>query len=288
GAAPAQQATHPQPHPTANAKHPGAERQQSHPPERPSENRESRELSKTIKTFVGVHSLTFNQHGSILASGGIEGLVGLWNVKSGKQRTNFTENQQGPVSLAFSPSGHTLAGGSEDATIRLWDIASGKQHALQTLDVMVETVAFSPDGRTLASGGDDGVVRLWDVATGQPRKSFTGSSDNVTSVAFSPDGRTLASSGGDGVVRLWDVPTGHLRDILIGHTNTVRSVAFSPDGRTLASAGDDRTIRLWPISLPDPPTSIRKICQAVHRDLAQAEQSRYLADQPASVGCASP
>ncbi|MGW7387067.1 WD40 repeat domain-containing protein [Streptomyces sp. NPDC054794] len=108
------------------------------------------------------------------------------------------------------------------------------------------------------------------------------------SVAFSPDGRTLASSGDDGVVRLWDVPTGHLRRTLTGHTNTVRSLAFSPDGRSLASAGDDKSIRLWPISLPDPPRSIRKICQAVHRDLTRAEQSRYLADQPASVGCASP
>ncbi|MFD7379755.1 nSTAND1 domain-containing NTPase [Streptomyces mirabilis] len=239
-----------------------------------------------LTTYVGVNSLAFSPRGSTLASGGSEGLVGLWDVDRGKLRTTFTEDQQ-EVSLAFSPDGRTLAGGSEDSTIRFWDVATGRQRTVRTSDVAVRSVAFSPDGRTLASGADDGVVRLWDVATGQLLSTLTGSRDAVRSVRFSPDGRTLASGGDDGVVRLWDVPTGQLRDALIGHTDIIRSVAFSPDGRTLASASDDKTIRLWPISLPDPPRSIRKICQAVHRDLNHAEWSRYLANQPSNRGCPS-
>ncbi|MGW2974505.1 nSTAND1 domain-containing NTPase [Streptomyces mirabilis] len=239
-----------------------------------------------LTTNVGVNSLAFSPHGSTLASGGSEGLVGLWDVDRGKLRTTFTEDQQ-EVSLAFSPDGRTLAGGSEDSTIRFWDVATGRQRTVRTSDVAVRSVAFSPDGRTLASGGDDGVVRLWDVATGRLLSTLAGSRDAVRSVRFSPDGRTLASGGDDGVVRLWDVPTGQLRDALIGHTDIIRSVAFSPDGRTVASASDDKTIRLWPISLPDPPRSIRKICQAVHRDLNHAEWSRYLANQPPNRGCPS-
>ncbi len=99
--------------------------------------------------------------------------------------------------------------------------------------------------------------------------------------------RTTASGGDDGVVRLWDVPTGQLRDALIGRTDVIRSVAFSPESGArwpVRATTDDTAVAHL---LPDPPRSIRKICQAVHRDLNHAEWSRYLANQPPNRGCPS-
>jgi WD40 repeat protein len=110
--------------------------------------------------------MAFSPDGQLLAMGGRDGLLRLWDVV-----------REAPRGLPLR--GHT------------WEVGG---------------VAFSPDGQTLASGSDDWNVRLWDVATGQPRGGArTGHTDRVSGIAFSPDGRTLASASADGTVRLWDV-----------------------------------------------------------------------------------
>jgi WD40 repeat protein len=73
-------------------------------------------------------------------------------------------------------------------------------------DSKVSSVAFSPDGGMLASGGNDGTIILWNTQRlqqgGNPLRFHGGS--GVWSMAFSPDSRMLASGGYDGTVILWD------------------------------------------------------------------------------------
>ncbi|MER6127403.1 WD40 repeat domain-containing protein [Streptomyces sp. NPDC001795] len=143
---------------------------------------------------------------------------------------------------------------------------------------------FSPDGRTLAAGSEDGRVQLWNTSTGRAT-TLIGHTGVVTSVAFSRDGHTVASSSEDGTVRLWDTSTGRTRTTLTGHDDPVSLVAFRPDGRTLVTVGEDGTTRLWDVKLPDQATAIKKICQAVGRDLTPEERGLYLAGQTPSPVC---
>ena len=61
--------------------------------------------------------------GTVLASGGVEGRIELWDVAS-KQRIAALEGHKDQVlHLSFSRHGKTLVSGSSDGTILLWDIA---------------------------------------------------------------------------------------------------------------------------------------------------------------------
>jgi WD40 repeat protein len=149
-------------------------------------------------------AVAFHPGGDLLvASGGQDGSVDLWNLETGETAA-LTGHAAGVHAVAFDPAGGVLATGSVDQTIRLWDVATGRTTAvLEPRSGYVVAVAFSPDGRTLAAccGG----VRLWDVGTSAVVAVLHGHTGMVNSVAFSPGGRTLATAGADRTVRLWDL-----------------------------------------------------------------------------------
>ena len=237
-----------------------------------------------------VTSVAFSPDGSTLATSSADATARLWDLTSGSARAPLSghSDRDLPKSVAFSPDGDTLATGSTDKTVRLWDLDTGKPRAPLTGHTdEVTSVAFSRDKRTLASGSIDNTARLWDLTTGKMRAKLTGHPNAVLSVAFSPDGNTLATAGGDKKVRLWDSATGKLRATLPEATRGLWSVAFSHDGHTIAAAADDKTVRLWNAVLPDPEAAIRKICQAVHRDLAADERASYLSGQSDGHACPS-
>ncbi|MFI6730584.1 trypsin-like peptidase domain-containing protein [Streptomyces sp. R-74717] len=240
--------------------------------------------------FRGV-PLAFSPDGRTLATGSDDGAVGLWDAATGRSRTTLTAHNRDVWSVVFSPDGRTLATGDKDG-VRLWDVDTGHTRTIFTDEGNWGTsVVFSPDGRTLATGTDDGTVRLWDTDTGRTRTTLTVPAGPITRgvpLAFSPDGRTLAGGSRDGTVLLWDTATGHTRTSLTDQTRAVWEVAFSPDGRTLATAEmESRTVRLWDVDLPDQPRAIRKICEAVGRNLTAGEQAEYLPSQPTRRQCPS-
>jgi WD40 repeat protein len=203
-----------------------------------------------LNVVVGrVYTVGFSPDGRILATGGADGTVRLWDMATQRQIGSPLTAGTGPVrSVVFSPDGRILATGGADGTVRLWDVVTHRQiGSLLTAGTgPVVSVAFSPDGKTLASA--DGAVRLWDVVTQRQIGSLlTAGTGPVVSVVFSPGGRILATGSADGTVQLWDVATHRqVRSPLTAGTGPVRSVAFSPDGKTLASA--DEAVRLWAVA----------------------------------------
>ena len=199
---------------------------------------------------ASVYTVAFSADGQLLASGGDNNSVILWNVADQSKHEAFVEHNKLVTSVAFSPEGHRIASASLDGFVRLWHISSERQRTTLRDDGEVEAVAFSPNGKVLASGSGDqkGFVTLWDISQERRIVTLPGHRGLVESVAFSPDGQLLASASRDKTIKLWNVDTQHIRKTLTGHKNVVYAVAFSPDGETLASSSRDNTIKLWDVS----------------------------------------
>jgi WD40 repeat protein len=186
----------------------------------------------------GVWSLAFSPDGGVLASGGRDEAVRLWDAQTGELLRALEGDDRLVWCLAFSPGGGALAS-TYDWAVRLWDPQTGELlRALERHSAPVKCVAFSPDGGALASGDMGGAVRLWDVQTGELLRAWKGHDSSVKYLAFSPGG-ALASCGDDRAVRLWEVQTGGQPRALGGLGDRMRCVAFSPDGGALASGGKE-------------------------------------------------
>lgn len=150
-------------------------------------------------------------NGPMLATGGADKTVKLWNLDSMDQVRRYRGHRDFVTALAFSPNGRMLASAGLDGSIRLWSTASrGMYRSLNGHRGKIASLAFAPSGDRLVSAGEDGLVRIWDVRRGRTSRTLTGNGGGVTSAQFSPDGLRIASAGDDGVVRLWN-PQGALR-----------------------------------------------------------------------------
>jgi WD40 repeat protein len=220
------------------------------------------------------HSVTWASNGKLLASGGSDQKVHVWNVDSGAQVRTLPGNVEPIRLVAWSQHGSALAAVDEGSNILVWNADSGAllltlgdpQHRLG-LEAFCFGIAWSPDDRYLASAWNDGTVRVHDVELGkQIWNTWLHGSEATTSVAWSIDGKSIASAGGDDMIHICDAATGVKKQTLKGHTSAVMRVAWHPDGDRLASASSDHSVRVWDpitgklmLSLIDPSSEMKTI-----------------------------
>ncbi len=151
-----------------------------------------------------IHALAFTYNGKMLASGGDDGKIRLWDTSTGNQMSSLRSSKV--RGLEFSLDGKILASSSANK-VQLWDISTGKLlTSLIGLNRPVTDLEFSPDNKILASGNRYGLIQLWDISTGRRLASLKGHTYWVEELVFSSDGKTLASGGSEGDIFIWNVP----------------------------------------------------------------------------------
>ena len=191
-----------------------------------------------------VRAVAFSRDGRMLATGGDDRFIRLWDVARGCQLFELPGHTEAASSVAFRSDGQTLASGGWDGRILFWDLGTRKSRIFAT-GAQVSSLAFSPDGNTLAASHHNGPAQLFDVATRKSRAILLGHQGGINQIAYSPDGLSVATAGMDQTVRIWDAASGQEVLCLTGHKARANGVAFSPDGGTLASVDHTGAVRLW-------------------------------------------
>lgn len=221
-----------------------------------------------------VDAVAFDPTGKLLASGGHDGKVRLFDLVKGSQLKEINAHVKPPTpatvyTVAFSSDGKRLVSGSLDNSLKLWDVASGnmvkefKAHKVKEFEKghqePVYSAAFSPDGKFLASGssGLERSIKIWNLADGSvvrelsdavykaiPGLAGPAHPGAVYSLRFTKDGKYLLSAGdaprNQGHLAVWNWQTGKLLHKETLPLGTFYHLALSPDERLLAIAAGNR------------------------------------------------
>lgn len=203
-----------------------------------------------------VNSISFSPDGKLLASGGKDANVFLWDTTTGDIIKTLSGHGYDVNSVSFSPAGKILASASKDNTIIIWDVATGdKIKTINGSSYSINSVSFSSDGKTLTSRSDDETANVWDTETWRRIGIKRGDRMSFQST-LSADGKLRASRNDDDTISVWDAETGGKITTLKGHSDFIRTISFSPDRKMLASGSKDTTVLLWDIkeavAIPEP------------------------------------
>lgn len=201
-----------------------------------------------VQAYPGgtVWDLTFTPDGRQVVTVGVDPVVRLWDVRTGRLVREFNTAPDDLNTVAVSADGRLLAAGGRGPAVRVWDLATGEVVALlEPHPDGVSEVRFRADG-TLVAGGRNGYA-LWDVAN---EKAVFRSDPDERSLSFTttPDGRYAAWVDPSGRGKLFVYDLGGRRTVreipIPWRDQTTAELNLSPDGGRVyawayrAAAGD--------------------------------------------------
>jgi WD40 repeat protein len=109
--------------------------------------------------------MSFSPNGHLLAVGGSDSIIRLWNMSNGQLIRNILGHSEEIFDVAFNPNGTILASASgtlgRDNTVRLWNVETGDQIAVLEHNQAIRHVAFNMAGNLIATLSSEGDIKLW-------------------------------------------------------------------------------------------------------------------------------
>lgn len=160
-----------------------------------------------------VSGLAWSLDGKMLASGGNDNIVNLWDLNTSTETSPLfvlNEHKASIKALAWCPYQTKIlatGGGYADSTIKLWNTSTGT--LLNSTDTGSQVVAlkWNPFERELLSahGFSQNQLTLWKYPSMTKMKDLMSHTARILQLAISPDGTTVCSAGADEKLCFWKV-----------------------------------------------------------------------------------
>lgn len=195
----------------------------------------------------GVTSIEVSHNQKFIVSGGEEGEVRVWEIRTREMILHLKQHTMAVSSLQLFENDMQVVSASRDRTIYIWDLRQGARVGALTQKMGgVNCICLLPDGQQLLSVGQEKRLAFWHVKEPAPLQVADAGSE-LLCVCTDAAGELCATAGVDCKVRVWSIKDGVVLCEGTAHSGTVRQVCFSPDGKQLVSVGDDSCVLIWNI-----------------------------------------
>lgn len=140
---------------------------------------------------------------AIVATGGADKNVVLWDVFEGNRITKFSEHRGIITDLNFSADGEYLISASKDSSAIIWERAT--QRPIQFLsghESPLVAAEFTPNALFSITVTEGGMVRIWEQNGLFYR--FQSHLNEVSKATLSPDGSMILLAGKNGILGIYD------------------------------------------------------------------------------------
>lgn len=188
----------------------------------------------------GTLSISWSADSRLIASGGQDGLVRIWDADSGAELHKLDAGSEWVEQVAFSPVRDFLLSAA-GRKLKLWS-ASG-QHVRDYADhpSTIANIAWQP-GELFFATAAYGQLATFHADKLEPVKEFKWKG-SILVVAWSPDGNYVATGNQDASVHFWYRKSG--RDLeMTGYPSKIRELTWDADSRFLATGGSP-VVTIW-------------------------------------------
>ncbi|OII75621.1 hypothetical protein cand_026920 [Cryptosporidium andersoni] len=213
---------------------------------------------KSQKREIYNNSFGF-QSKNIIATGGIDGKLKLWDSNTGYNFQTFIEHTASITGIIFTPQGNAIISSSLDGSVRAFDIIRYRNFRTfisNKKGIQFSCVSIDKLGEIVVAGcqGSEYSIYIWNLRNGKILDILSGHTSTIVNIAFSPSLSSpgiLASASWDGTTHIWDI-YGRLGKSSVGesliHTTNVLSLAFDPRGNNkMATSTLSGNITFWDI-----------------------------------------
>lgn len=210
-----------------------------------------------------VKSVDFSLDSKLLATGGHEGLLRIYDLQKGGDAEpvsipQFEDDKKVIITKCVWYNNNIVIATASDGNIRFWNIIS--KQLLQTLSVDADVrdveLSKNKDILTVAAGNH---VTFFKLVVDELNNVVKGEKlhahkmpihfRNEGGASLHPSTKKFVAGGSDLWVRVFDFETGEELECNKGHHGPIRCLRYASNGLTYATGSEDGTIRLWKTDL---------------------------------------
>ncbi|KAI5921358.1 WD40-repeat-containing domain protein [Camillea tinctor] len=193
------------------------------------------QLVRTVKPHsTPVVVLAVDKTSTLLATGGTDGSVKVWDISGGYVTHTF----RGPSVLVSALHFFEIAASNTNESEKK------KRRKSKTALDEVEEEELATVRLRLASGSQDGKIRVWDLHKRNVVANLDSHVSDVQGLDYSPTQNTLVTASRDKTIRWWDTKSWKPRKV-VPCFELIEAVGFIGDGQLTYTAGSNGCLRIW-------------------------------------------